>query len=202
MKQSGEVWVFAYGSLMWDPGFAYLEAAPALLRGYHRAFCIYSFVYRGTEARPGLVLGLDRGGACKGMAFRIAAAEGAGVLDYLDAREKVTDVYVRRAVPITVGGAAISAGGRPLSAGGRPLSAGGRKVTAHTYVADREHHQYAGKQTLEDAAALIAQGMGVGGSNRDYLESTVNHLDELGITDGPLHQLHALVRGMAEVQAG
>jgi cation transport protein ChaC len=198
VKQGGEVWVFAYGSLMWDPGFAYLETAPALLKGYHRAFCIYSFVYRGTEARPGLVLGLDRGGACKGMAFRIAAAEGAGVLDYLDAREKVTDVYVRRAVPITVGGAAISAGGRPVSAGGRPLSAGGRKVTAHTYVADRGHHQYAGKQTLRQAARLIAQGTGVGGSNRDYLESTVNHLDELGITDGPLHQLHALVRGMAE----
>ena len=180
MKQSGEVWVFAYGSLMWDPGFAYLEAAPALLRGYHRAFCIYSFVYRGTEARPGLVLGLDRGGACKGMAFRIAAAEGADVLDYLDAREKVTDVYVRRAVPITVGGA-------PIFAGGRPISAGGRKVTAHTYVVDRGHHQYAGKQTLRQAVRLIAQGAGVGGSNRDYLESTVNHLDELGITGGPLH---------------
>ena len=191
MKQSGEVWVFAYGSLMWDPGFAYLEAAPALLRGYHRAFCIYSFVYRGTEARPGLVLGLDRGGACKGMAFRIAAAKGAGVLDYLDAREKVTDVYVRRAVPITVGGA-------PISAGGRPLSAGGRKVTAHTYVVDRGHHQYAGKQTLRQAVRLIAQGAGIGGSNRDYLESTVNHLDELGITDGPLHRLHALVGRMAE----
>ncbi|MCH6576379.1 MAG: gamma-glutamylcyclotransferase [Proteobacteria bacterium] len=191
MKQSGEVWVFAYGSLMWDPGFAYLEAAPALLRGYHRAFCIFSHVYRGTEARPGLVLGLDRGGACKGMAFRIAAAEGADVLDYLDAREKVTDVYVRRAVPITVGGA-------PIFAGGRPLSAGGRKVTAHTYVVDRGHHQYAGKQTLRQAVRLIAQGAGVGGSNRDYLESTVNHLDELGITDGPLHRLHALVRRMAE----
>lgn len=174
MKQGGEVWVFAYGSLMWDPGFAYLEAAPALLRGYHRAFCIYSFVYRGTEARPGLVLGLDRGGACRGMAYRIAAAKRAGVLDYLDAREKVTEVYVRRTVPITVGGL---------------------KVKAETYLADREHYQYAGKQTLKDAAALIAQGTGVGGSNRDYLESTVNHLDALGITDGPLHRLHAMVRG-------
>ena len=174
MKQGGEVWVFAYGSLMWDPGFAYLEAAPALLRGYHRAFCIYSFVYRGTEARPGLVLGLDRGGACRGMAYRIAAAKRAGVLDYLDAREKVTEVYVRLTVPITVGGL---------------------KVKAETYLADREHYQYAGKQTLKDAAALIAQGTGVGGSNRDYLESTVNHLDALGITDGPLHRLHAMVRG-------
>ena len=122
----------------------------------------------------GLVLGLDRGGACRGMAYRIAAAEGAGVLDYLDARERVTEVYVRRTVPITVGGL---------------------KVKAETYLADREHYQYAGKQTLKDAAALIAQGTGVGGSNRDYLESTVNHLDALGITDGPLHRLHAMVRG-------
>ena len=177
MKQGGEVWVFAYGSLMWDPGFAYLEATPALLRGYHRAFCIYSHVYRGTEARPGLVLGLDRGGACRGMAYRIAAAEGAGVLDYLDARERVTEVYVRRTVPITVGGL---------------------KVKAETYVADRGHPQYAGKQTLKAAAALIAQGTGVGGSNRDYLESTVKHLDELGITDGPLHRLHAMVRGIED----
>lgn len=179
MKQSGEVWVFAYGSLMWDPGFAYLEAAPALLRGYHRAFCIFSHVYRGTEARPGLVLGLDRGGACRGMAYRIAAAKRAGVLDYLDARERVTDVYLRRTVPITVGGLP-----------------GGLKVKAETYIADRGHRQYAGKQTLKAAAALIAQGTGVGGSNRDYLESTVNHLDELGITDGALHRLHAMVRGI------
>jgi cation transport protein ChaC len=181
MKQGGDVWVFAYGSLMWDPGFAYLNAAPALLRGYHRAFCIFSHVYRGTEARPGLVLGLDRGGACRGMAYRVAAAARAGVLDYLDKREKVTDVYMRRTVPITVGGL---------------------KVKAETYVADRGHHQYAGKQTLKDAARLIAQGAGIGGSNRDYLESTVNHLDELGITDGPLHRLHAMVGGMAEGKLG
>ena len=119
------------------------------------------------------------------MAYRIAAAERAGVLDYLDAREKVTEVYMRRTVPITVGGLP-----------------GGLKVKAETYVADRGHRQYAGKQTLKDAAALIAQGTGVGGSNRDYLESTVKHLDELGITDGPLHRLHAMVRGMAEGKIG
>ncbi len=184
MKQSGEVWVFAYGSLMWDPGFADLEAAPALLRGYHRAFCIYSHVYRGTEAHPGQVQGLERGGACRGMAYRIAAAKRAGVLDYLDAREKVTDVYLRRTVPIAVGGL--------------PITVGGLKVKAETYVADRGHYQYAGKQTLKAASALIAQGTGTGGSNRDYLESTVNHLDELGITDGALHRLHAMVRGMGE----
>ena len=68
-----DLWVFAYGSLTWDPGFPFEEARPALLRGYHRAFCLYSTHYRGTPERPGLVLGLDRGGACRGIAYRIAA---------------------------------------------------------------------------------------------------------------------------------
>ncbi len=172
---SDDIWVFAYGSLMWDPGFEYLEAAPALLRGYHRAFCVYSHVYRGTSARPGLVLGLDRGGACKGMAFRVAAGKAAAVLVYLDKREKVTDVYHRRIVPV-----ATSAG----------------RVMAHAYVVDRGHDQYAGKLTPERAAALIAQGVGRSGANPEYLENTVRHLDELGITDGPLHKLQAMVRRM------
>ncbi len=172
---SDDIWVFAYGSLMWDPGFAYLKAAPALLRGYHRAFCVYSHVYRGTSKRPGLVLGLDRGGACKGMAFRVAAGKAAAVLAYLDKREKVTDVYDRRIVPV-----ATSAG----------------RVMAHAYVVDRGHDQYAGKLTPERAAALIAQGVGRSGANPEYLENTVRHLDALGITDGPLHRLLALVRRM------
>ncbi len=173
---SDDIWVFAYGSLMWEPGFEYLEVAPALLRGYHRAFCVYSHIYRGTSARPGLVLGLDRGGACRGMAFRVAAEKAGRVLAYLDKREKVTNVYERRIVPV-----ATSAG----------------RVMAHAYVADRGHDQYAGKLTLERAAALIAQGVGRSGANPEYLENTVRHLDELGITDGSLHRLLARVLEMA-----
>ena len=119
----GSIWVFGYGSLMWRPDFAYVEAAPALLHGYHRAFCIYSVHYRGTRARPGLILGLDRGGSCRGRAFRVAAPDAAGVIDYLDSRELVTNVYIRRNLPIMVGGA---------------------RIRALAYVADPTHAQYAG----------------------------------------------------------
>ncbi len=165
-------WVFAYGSLMWEPGFPHVGAAPALVRGYHRAFCVYSVHYRGTPARPGLVLGLDRGGACRGRAYRIAAADLDDVLGYLDARELVTDVYLRRVVPVEVAG---------------------RRVPAVAYVADRAHPQYAAKLSLERAAAIIARSAGSAGANRDYLIHTVAHLDALGIDDGPLHALLRLV---------
>jgi len=166
-----DLWVFGYGSLMWRPDFPFREAAPALLRGYHRAFCIYSFHYRGTIEHPGLVLGLDRGGACRGRAFRVTKADVPAVCDYLHEREMVTGVYVPRMVEIEVGG---------------------RRVTAATYLADRSHAQYAGKLTPQQTLRYILQGVGVSGSNLDYLESTVAHLDELGIADGPLHELRAL----------
>lgn len=168
-----DLWVFGYGSLMWRPDFPFREAAPALLRGYHRAFCIYSFHYRGSPERPGLVLGLDRGGACRGRAFRVAKADVAAVCDYLHAREMVTGVYVPRMVGIEVGG---------------------RRVLAATYLADRSHPQYARKLTPQQTLRYILQGVGVSGSNLDYLESTVAHLDELGIADGPLHELRAMTR--------
>ena len=92
------MFVFAYGSLIWRPGFAHLGARPALLRGYHRRFCIWSRHYRGTPERPGLVLGLDRGGACQGVVFEVAAEAAAAVLEYLDARENLLgeQVYHRR----------------------------------------------------------------------------------------------------------
>src|SRR3546814_17447583 len=99
-----DVWVFGYGSLMWNPGFAFLERQPALLRGYHRAFCIYSEHYRGTRERPGLVLWLDRGGSCRGIAFRVAQAAAPEVLGSLWDREVVTSVYAPRTVALWVGG--------------------------------------------------------------------------------------------------
>jgi glutathione-specific gamma-glutamylcyclotransferase len=172
------VWIFAYGSLMWRPGFAYAEAAPARLHGYHRSLCIYSIVHRGTPEQPGLVLGLDRGGSCRGWAFRVSAEQEAEILDYLDGRELVTDVYRRKRLPVTVGD---------------------RRVLAWGYVVRREHPQYAGQLALERLLALVQRGAGRSGRCRDYLLSTVSHLEAMGIVDGPLHMLaKALVEGCIE----
>src|SRR6201996_8634432 len=92
-QDSGDLWVFGYGSLMWRPGFAFLERVPARLIGMHRALCVYSFVHRGTPERPGLVLGLDRGGMCRGIAYRVAAAGRTADGAFVRAREQVTAVY-------------------------------------------------------------------------------------------------------------
>lgn len=165
---AGDVWVFGYGSLMWRPGFPYRCVEPALVYGYHRAFCVYSVRYRGTAARPGLVLGLDRGGSCRGRAFAIAAADADQVFAYLDQRELVTGVYRRRMVPAK-------------------LKSGW--VSACTYVADRSHPQYAAKLSPERAAGIILDGRGEAGGNVEYLANAVAHLDALGIADGPLHAL-------------
>jgi cation transport protein ChaC len=167
---SGEVWVFGYGSLMWEPGFPHIEARSALVKGYHRALCIVSHFHRGTPERPGLVLGLDRGGSCRGIAFRIAAGDTEAVLDYLDERELVSYAYRRRLLPVGLDD---------------------RGVRAYAYVADQTHSQYAGKLSPEESVDFVVQGVGVSGTCFDYLENTVRHLDRLGIEDGPLHRLLA-----------
>ena len=169
----GDLWVFGYGSLMWNPGFPHLTSAPALLRGYHRAFCVYSVHHRGTPERPGLVLGLDHGGACRGRAFLVAAADIADVIAYLDEREMVTRVYRPRRVPIGMEGG---------------------RATAHAYIVDRGHAQYARGLSFEATLGIIAGGNGASGNNIDYLASTVAHLDELGIPSGPLHALLRALR--------
>jgi len=174
------VWIFGYGSLMWDPGFPCLEAHPALLRGYHRVFCIYSIRFRGTSERPGLVLGLDRGGSCRGRVFRVAAARSEEVFAYLYERELVHYSYARKFLPVRLAD---------------------RTVQAYTYVADREHHRYTGKLTLEQSIKLILRGHGRSGSNVDYLRNTIRHLDELGISDGPLHQLLEVVERKSRVSS-
>ncbi len=166
-----DFWVFGYGSLMWNPGFEYLERCAALLYGYHRAFCVTSVVHRGTPERPGLVLGLDRGGSCRGMAFRVAVGARAVVLDYLHEREMIHHVYQPRWVP---------------------LHLPGRTVRAYAFIVDRRHEGYC-LLDVERAARVIAHGHGRGGSNLDYLLNTVRVLEDLGIRDRRLIALRDAV---------
>ena len=165
-----DLWVFGYGSLMWRPGFEFEERRPALLRGYHRAFCVYSHVHRGTPEKPGLVFGLDAGGSCRGVAFRVDAARAEDVKRYLQAREQVTLVYRDVVKPVE-------------------LVDEGRRVEALCFVVDRAHEQYAGRIDFDEQVRLIAEGEGRSGKNPDYLESTVRHLDEAGLADEGLTRL-------------
>jgi cation transport protein ChaC len=185
-----DFWIFGYGSLMWNPGFPYLESHPGLLHGYHRAFCVLSNHYRGTSERPGLVLGLDRGGACRGRAYRVAAHHHKEVIDYLHEREMITGVYEPRWLPVLLEPAA----GSPMEvpAACRAIRSP-PMIRAAAYVVDRAHAQYVGKLAPEKIAEIILQCHGTSGSNVAYLENTVRHLDELGIADGPLHRLLRLV---------
>ena len=178
--KSNPLWIFGYGSLMWDPGFAFAERHPALLRGYHRAFCMSSIRHRGTPETPGLVLGLKPGGACRGLAYRVAAKHAKRVRAYLFDREMPHYIYLERFVPITL--------------------ADGRRVAALTYVADVKHARYAGDLSEREIGAIIRAARGGRGSNVDYLKNVVGHLDELGIADGPLHELWKRV-GRGEVEA-
>jgi len=176
LPPDADLWVFGYGSLMWDPGFPFVEQRLALLRGYHRRFCIYSMRHRGTPERPGLVFGLDHGGACRGMAFRVAATEVAPVLDTLWAREMSGAVYRPRLLPVRLEGGAV--------------------VPACAFVVDRSHAQYCRGLSLEQSAALISQGEGGRGRNLEYLANTVEHLEQLGIADHGLRDLlHAVLKG-------
>jgi cation transport protein ChaC len=177
LDPDGHLYVFGYGSLIWRPGFAHLGAHPALLRGFHRRFCLWSRLYRGTPEAPGLVLGLDRGGACRGVVFRVAGHDAAAVLDYLDARENIGNevVYTRRVLPVR-------------------LLDGGRMVRAVSYVANRGHPAYC-RPCPETAAAAIARGVGQAGPNRDYLLNTVAHLRAMGVRDGGLDRIAALLAG-------
>lgn len=168
-----ELWVFGYGSLMWRPGFPFSEAFPALLKGAHRALCVYSIVHRGTHAEPGLVLGLDRGGACRGVAFRVTEDTEEETVAYLREREQVTDVY-REAV-------------RPV----RLLDGSGRAVNALCYLVDRNHEQYAGGLSLDEQIRIIKAGKGQAGGNVEYVMRTLRHLQDAGVTDPYLTRLAA-----------
>ncbi|HEX2826701.1 MAG TPA: gamma-glutamylcyclotransferase [Burkholderiales bacterium] len=173
---SGDLWVFGYGSLMWDPGFDYVRSQPALLRGYHRAFCVTSTRYRGTPERPGLVLGLDRGGSCRGIAFLVPDANVEPVLHALWEREMPGRVYSPRVVSIDLGGA---------------------RASALTFVADRGQDGYMGRLEVDEMARTIADCSGARGPNADYLFNTLRHLDAAGIRE---RRLYALARAVQALQ--
>ncbi len=171
----GDLWVFGYGSLMWRPGFVCTLRCKAMLRGWRRSLCIYSHVYRGTREKPGLVLGLDRGGACPGVAFRVAATLREPTIRYLREREQATAVYLERMVPVTL--------------------ESGERVSALTYVADRLHDQYAGRLDREAMLGIVRAARGQSGENAVYVLETHDHLAAIGVRDGDLVWLAERLRG-------
>ena len=171
----GDFWVFGYGSLMWRPGFEYLETHRAHLYGYHRSLCVKSFVHRGTQTRPGLVLGLDRGGSCIGIAFRVAEEKREAVTAYLRERELVTNVYHEKPLRVTLDN--------------------GHGVDTLGYVVDRGHSQYAGRMGVDEAARHVAGAAGRSGPNEEYVINTLSHLHTLGIRDHWLEGVAARITG-------
>ncbi len=171
------MWVFGYGSLLWNPGFPVAESAMAVLRGYHRSFCMRSIHHRGTEENPGLVLALDAAEAtCTGLALRVPDANADETLAYLRERELVSSAYLERMLEVEL--------------------ADGRRVTSVTYVVDPDHVQYCGSLPLEEQAQIIARSHGGRGPNSEYLYNTAQHLTEMGIEDAELQWLSARVRDL------
>lgn len=170
------LWVFGYGSLIWDPGFAFEERVIATLPGYARTFCMRSIHHRGTDENPGLVLALDKthGAECHGIAFRMFGQEQADVMSYLRERELISSAYLEEVHELRL--------------------SDGRKVRAVTYVVDVDHVQYCGGLELEVQAQIIARAVGGRGPNTEYLFNTAAHLAELGLDDDELDWLVERVR--------
>ncbi len=171
--EDSDLWVFGYGSLMWRTGFDYIERRQAKLIGAHRSLCVYSHNHRGTPEKPGLVLGLDRGGSCRGVAFLVEAKNAKSTLAYLQERELITKVYHEAMRPVDL------------------LDGPRQSVRALCYLVDRSHVQYAGKLSLESQLSHVRQGIGKSGANPDYVIETVKHMRELGIRDQALEWLAA-----------
>ena len=166
LNPDADLWVFGYGSLMWKPGFDYVERVPATLYGAHRALCVSSVRHRGTPEKPGVVLGLDRGGSCHGFVFRVAAQNVAATHAYLTEREQMNKVYHEVLHMVHL--------------------ADGRKIRALAYLVDPSHSQYTGRLDHAALLTLIKQGYGQSGSCRDYVLNTLDALAELGINDHAL----------------
>ena len=177
----GDLWVFGYGSLMWSPGFGYKQKRLARAYGYHRALCILSTRYRGTHRRPGLVVGLCRGGSCWGMAFLIEAARVRGALARLWHREMPRRVYEPRLVLVRL--------------------RGGRLVRALAFLADPEHPSYVRELDVHGRARLVAQGIGIRGPCVDYIQNTLAHMHHVGVRDPHLERVLHAALALRENQA-
>jgi cation transport protein ChaC len=163
------VWVFGYGSLMWNPGFATDGFETATLDGYHRALCVYSWHYRGTKERPGLVMGLAAGERCVGRGLGVRPEREAEILAYLDDRELPNYVYDRVRLPIRL--------------------QSGAGVDAWAYVARTGHPQYAGDLPEDEVLRYVLQGTGLTGPCADYVRNTVAHLIDIGISEPRLETI-------------
>lgn len=172
------MWVFGYGSLVWNPGFDVAEHSVARLTGYARSFCMRSIHHRGTEENPGLVLALDEqvGAHCQGVALRVAIGAEDRTLGYLRERELISSAYVEKTLPVRL--------------------SDGREVHAVTYVIDPDHVQYCGGLAMEEQARIIASAHGGRGPNSEYLFNTAQHLHELGVADDDLDWLAMRVRNL------
>ncbi len=171
MAKAENRWVFGYGSLIWNPGFAFLRSERALLRGAHRALSVYSHRHRGTAKRPGLVFGLSRGGSCLGVAFEVAADHWDAVFDYLQAREQDRGVY--------------------REAWRKVELADGSAVLALAYLVNEDHPQFAGRLDVAEQVRLVQAGTGESGRNTEYVRNTAAHLQALGIRDEGLMRVVA-----------
>jgi len=173
-----DFWVFGYGSLIWNPGFSFLERQPATIHGLHRSLCVYSWVHRGTQESPGLVLGLDKGGSCKGMAMRSSQADRQAIIDYLRRREQVTAVYLERWRKIVL--------------------TSGETVSALVYVVDQSSPQYAKGLSLDDQAEIVRHARGGSGLNPDYVANTVEAMRKEGLRDRQLEHIHTKVQNLKQ----
>lgn len=183
MTDGMDFWVFAYGSLIWNPGFDPAERILARLDGFRRSFCMASVVYRGTPEAPGLVLALDRAPdtVCQGVAYRVGAEHAPKTLQYLRDRELVSSAYLEKTETLTL--------------------ADGRQIRAICYVMDKSHDQYRGNLSLDERAHVIATAHGPAGSNRDYLNRTAQSLKQLDIVDADMAWLEARVAQLGEFGA-
>lgn len=173
------MWVFGYGSLLWNPGFEVSEEVVATLPGYARSFCMWSIHHRGTETDPGLVLALDEqpDHACEGVALAVKPGTEEDTLRYLRERELISSAYLERTLEIDLHD--------------------GRRVTALAYVINRDHVQYCGGMALEKQAQVIARATGGMGPNTEYLYNTTSHLAQIGLHDPDLEWLSQRVRALA-----